>query len=101
MESHGSPHGNQLTPDRPNFLRTRLRKGQVVAPDQLELHKLKGVRVVVVLVPSQSGPHDIIVLGAQLVVRAFRRDRRGKGGQEFMTEWEVADNEGGQYSNGG
>lgn len=56
---------------------------------QLELHKLKGVRAVVVLVPLQSILHDIVVLGAQLIVGAFRRDGRGKGGQEFMAGREV------------
>ena len=42
-----------------------------MAPNQLELNKLKGVRVVVVLVPLQSGLHDIVILGAQLIVGAF------------------------------
>lgn len=42
-----------------------------MGPDQLEFDKVEGVGVVVVLVPSQSGLHDIIVLGAQFTVGAF------------------------------
>lgn len=71
MEPHSRADGHQFTPNRPNLLRVRLRKGQVMAPNQLELNKLKGVRVVVVLVPLQSGLHDIVILGAQLIVGAF------------------------------
>lgn len=39
--------------------------------NKLELHELKGVRVVVVLVPLQGALHDVVVLGAELVVGAF------------------------------
>ena len=42
-----------------------------MTPNQLELYKLKGVRLVVVLVPSQSGLHDIVVLGTQLIIGVF------------------------------
>ena len=64
-----------------------------MGPDQLELDKIEGVRMVLVLVPLQSGLHGIIVLGAQLTVRAFRMDCDGKGRQEFVAWWEVAYNE--------
>ena len=51
--------------------------------------------MVLVLVSLQSGLHGMIVLGAQLIVRVFRLDRDGKGGQELVTWWEVAYNESG------
>ena len=95
METHSGPYCHQLAPHRPYLLRPRFRKGQVMAPDQLELHKLEGVRVILVLVPLQRGLHGVIVLGAQLIVGTFRRDRHGKGGQEFVTGWEVPDGEAG------
>lgn len=64
-----------------------------MGPDQLELDKIEGVRVVFVLIPLQSGLHGIIVLGAQLIVGEFRRDCDGKGRQELVAWWEVAYNE--------
>ena len=42
-----------------------------MGPDQLEFDKVEGVGVIVVLVPLQSGLHDIIVLGAQFIIGAF------------------------------
>jgi hypothetical protein len=42
-----------------------------MGPDQLEFDKVKGVSVVIVLVPLQSSLHDIIVLGAQFIVGTF------------------------------
>ena len=95
METHSGPYGHQLAPHRPDLLRSRFRKGQVMTPDQLEFHEFEGVRVILVLVPLQRGLHGVIVLGAQLIVGTFRRDRHGKGGQEFVTGWEVPDSEAG------
>ena len=94
VEPHGSPHGHQLTLYRPNLLRVRLGKRQIMAPNQLELHKLKGVRIVVVFVPLQSGLHEIVVLSAQLIVSAFRVYCGGEGGQELMAGRQVPYNEG-------
>lgn len=42
-----------------------------MGPDQLEFDKVEGVGVVIVLVPLQSGLHDVIVLGAQFTVGTF------------------------------
>jgi len=42
-----------------------------MGPDQLELDKVKGVGIVIVLVPLQSGLHDVVVLGAQFTVGGF------------------------------
>lgn len=71
VETHGSPNGHQLPSHTPNLLHVRLRKGQVVGPDQLKFDQLEAVRVVLVLVPLQGGLHDIIVLGAEFIVGAF------------------------------
>ena len=71
MEPHGSPYGHQFTLHRPNLLRARLREGQVVGSDQLEFNEVEGVRIFIVLVPLQSGLHDIIVLGAQFTIGTF------------------------------
>jgi len=57
--------------------------------DQLKFDKLEGVRVVLILVPSQSSLHGIVVLGTELVVGTFRLDRRRKGRQEMVAGWEV------------
>ena len=94
MEPHCGPYGHQLAPHRPNLLRARFRKGQVMAPDQLEFDKVESVRVVLVLVPLQSGLHGIIVLGAQLIVGTLFVDCHGKGRQEPVAGWKVPYNEG-------
>ena len=60
-----------------------------MTPDQLKFDKLEGVRVVLVLVPSQADLHGIVVLGAQLIIGTLRRGCRGKGRQEPMAGWEV------------
>ena len=71
MEPHGCRYGHQFTLHRPNLLRARLRKGQVVGPNQLEFDEIKGIGVVIALVPLQSSLHDIIVLGAEFIIGAF------------------------------
>ena len=71
MEPHGGPYGHQFTLHRPNFLRARLGEGQVVGPDQLEFDEVEGVGIFIVLVPLQSGLHDIIVLGAHFTIGTF------------------------------
>ena len=65
-----------------------------MTPDQLKFHKLERIRRVLVLVSLQCALHDIIVLGTQLMVRTFRRDRGGEGSQEVVVRWKVSDNEG-------
>jgi len=71
VKPHGGTRCHQFTLHGPNLLRARLRKGQVMGPDQLEFDKVEGVGVVIVLVPLQSGLHDVIVLGAQFTVGTF------------------------------
>ena len=101
VEPHGGPYSHQFTPHRPNLLRARLRKGQVMAPDQLELDKFEGVRVVLVFVPLQSGLHGVVVMGAQFVVTGFGRESRGKGCQKLMAGWEVPNSKSRQDSSSG
>ena len=98
VEPHRSPHGHQFAPHGPDLLRARLRKRQVVAPDQLKFDKLEGVRVFFFLVPLQGDLHGVVVLGAQLIVGTFRLGRRGKGRQESVAGWEVPNSQCRQHS---